>query len=210
MNALELVTAIAHAIYVAIFVVVLWRALRHPTPAHTDMALFFGLTAVVILATRIEVLFGARPAWIADVVLIALMAIPYALLRLVNDFASARPRVIRLAEVGLLASALASIMFAGTPPPLVLLAMFTYFAVVAVYCSFAFVREARRSRGVTRRRLESISTGSLFIGLTILLSGLTPFVGDQGDAVLNGMVQVCALASGVAYYLGFAPPAALK
>jgi signal transduction histidine kinase len=210
MNALELVTAMAHAIYVVIFVLVLWRALRHPTPAHTDMAFFFGLTAVVILTTRIEPLFGSPPVWVADIVLIALMAIPYALLRLVNDFASARPSVTRFAEVGLLVCAAATIAFSGAPPAPVLLAMVTYFAAVAVYCSVVFVREARRSRGVTRRRLESVSMGSLLIGTTILLSGITPFVGDQGDAVLNGLVQVCALGSGLAYYLGFAPPATLK
>ena len=49
MNALELITLISQAIYVIVFVLVLWRYIRAATPAHLDMTLFFGILAFAVV-----------------------------------------------------------------------------------------------------------------------------------------------------------------
>jgi signal transduction histidine kinase len=72
-----------------------------------------------------------------------------------------------------------------------------------------FVREARRANGVTRRRMQAAATGSLFLGLTILAAGFQ--AGLPGAAELWALLaQFFGLASGVGYFLGFAPPVLLR
>src|SRR5207247_10997883 len=56
-----------------------------------------------------------------------------------------------------------------------------YFFGVSIYCAFAFIRAARRSRGVTRRRMEAISLGSILLGTDILIAGLTPLARPRSE-----------------------------
>jgi signal transduction histidine kinase len=210
-DALEFLNVLAQAIYVVIFVAVVLRAVRHPTPAHADMTLFFGIITFVVLAGRIGALFGTPPpAWVGTSELVVIMALPYALLRLVRDFTTVRPGLVLAVETGFVISAAAAIAFgAGLPAP-VLFAMVAFFAAVSLYCAVRFVRAGRASQGVTRRRLESVSVGSVLIGATLLLAGLEAFTPPGVDAVLNALTRLFALGSGIAYYLGFAPPQVLK
>src|SRR2546425_852779 len=67
MTALELVTLLSQAIYVAIFFLVLWGYVRAPTPAHLDMTIFFGILGFVVVESRIAGLLGVtQPAWFTD------------------------------------------------------------------------------------------------------------------------------------------------
>ena len=211
MNALEFLNVLAQAIFIVIFVVVLRRTLAHPTPSHADMTLFFGITTFVILGSRIGALISTpSPTWLGTFTLAVIMALPYALLRLVRDFTSVSTLLVRVVEIGLLASTAAAIAFGGNAPPLVLLAMVVYFAAVSIYAAVAFIRAARASQGVTQRRLESVSVGSVLIGATLLFAGLEAVTPPEVDAFLNALTQISALGSGIAYYLGFAPPQVLK
>ena len=209
MSALELLSAVTHAIYVVIFIVVGLRTLRHRTPAHLDMTIFFGTAVIVIAASRLAPVVGS-PAWLSIVLLSALMALPYALLRLVRDFTPVRRSIMLSVEIALLVSIAAILVTAGAPPSLLIFVMLTLVAGLTVYCSIAFVRAARRAQGVTRRRLESVSAGSVFIGIALLMAGTEVFLLPPYTAVANALVQLFALASGVAYYFGFAPPAVIK
>jgi signal transduction histidine kinase len=85
-----------------------------------------------------------------------------------------------------------------------------YFFVVSVYCAIAFIRTARRSKGVTRRRMEAISLGSILLGTDLLIAGLTPLTPVDDRAVFQALGQLLGLGSAVAYYLGFAPPPILR
>jgi signal transduction histidine kinase len=211
MNALELISAVSQLVYVLIFVLVLLRTLRYPAPSHADMTLFFGTATIIIVASRLAPLFGSpTPEWVVIVEFAALMALPYELLRLLSDFTTVRPSLMRLSEVGLAASVLSVIVFGGLPPALIVFAMAVYFAAVFLYGALRFVREAQRSQGVTRRRLQSVSAGAVLLAATLLVA-VIPLLLPQGlAAVVGGITQIFALASGAALFLGFTPPRLLK
>ena len=194
-----------------IFISVALRALRQPTRAHTDMALFFGALAFIILASRIATFSGTTaPPWLIAIEVGVLMAMPYVLLRLVDDFTRVRSLVKRIAELGLAVGVVAT--FAAVPalPPPLTLYIVGYFFVVSLYCAIAFIRASRRARGVTRRRMEAISLGSILLGTDLVVAGLTPLAPDDSRAILQALGQVLGLSSAVAYYLGFAPPPILR
>ncbi|HEV8229501.1 MAG TPA: ATP-binding protein, partial [Candidatus Limnocylindria bacterium] len=190
---------------------VLVRTVRQPTPAHIDMTLFFGATASLIVASRLSNLAGAPPPpWLVPIEVSVLLLMPYALLRLVDDFTRVHVTVKRAAELGLVAAVVAMYATGPTLVAPVLLYIVAYFFVVSTFCAVAFIRAARRARGVTRRRMEAISLGSILLGTDILLAGLTSLTPPEVDAILQGVQQLLGLGSGVAYYVGFAPPALLR
>jgi signal transduction histidine kinase len=210
LNALELISAVTQIIYVLIFVSVTLRAVRQPTRAHGDIALFFGAVAFIIVVSRLTALTGAAPPWLTTVLVAILMAVPYILLRLVDDFSGVRGAIKRAAELGLTVGIVAAYATAPTLPAPVTLYLVAYFFIVSIYCAVAFIRASRRSRGVTRRRMEAISLGSILIGTDLLIAGLTPLARPEDRAALQALAQLLGLGSGIAYYLGFAPPPILR
>ena len=193
-----------------IFISVALRAIRQPTRAHTDMTLFFGAVAFVIVVARLAAVVGPMPPWLTAVLVAVLIGLPYILLRLVDDFTHVRSAIKRAAELGLAAGVVATYATAPTVPTLVTIYIVLYFFVVSTFCAVAFIRSARRSRGVTRRRMEAISLGSILLATDILISGLTPLAQVDDRTVLQALGQLLGLGSGIAYYLGFAPPAILR
>ena len=210
MNALDLLSAVTQVIYVLIFVSVALRTFRQPTRAHGDMTLFFAAIAFIIVAARVAALISATPGWLTAIEIAVLMALPYILLRLVDDFTNVRSVIKRVAELGLAAGIVATYATGPALPTPVTLYVVLYFFVVSTYCAIAFIRAARRSRGVTRRRMEAISLGSILLGTDILIAGLTPLARPEDRAILQALGQLLGLGSGVAYYLGFAPPPILR
>ena len=210
LNALELISAVTQVIYLLIFVSVALRTIRQPTRAHGDMTLFFAAITFVILVARVASLAGATPAWLTAIEVSVLMALPYVLLRLVDDFTQVRSVIKRAAELGLVAGIVATYATAPTLPTPVTLYVVLYFFVVSAFCAIVFIRAARRSRGVTRRRMEAISLGSILLGTDILIAGLTPLARAEDRAILQALGQLLGLGSGIAYYLGFAPPPILR
>lgn len=193
------------------FVLVLYRTSRQPTPAHVDMSIFFGDTTLIILASRITALIATpAPAWITDLTLIGLMALPYLLLRLVDDFTRVRSTVKRLAEVGLAATIVATLASSGAVAPAVVLAMVLYFAALSTYCAVQFARAARRSLGVTRRRFDAAALGTIFLGADLLFAGFVAFLAEPESTIVNGLSQLCGFGSAIAYYVAFAPPGFLR
>ena len=210
MSALELVSLLTQLMYVLIFVLVAWGALRRRTRTSVDIALFFGAIAVFIVESRIvSTLQLQQNELVNDIVTVLVIAMPYLLLRLVDDFATVPAVVSRLAELGLLFAAIAFLATVGQLPTSIALVVVAYFAALATYCAVNFIRAARRSSGVTRRRLEAIAVGTLLLGLTILVAGLAPLFPDAAG-LLGGSIQVLALGSAVAYFIGFTPPGILR
>jgi signal transduction histidine kinase len=196
---------------VLIFISVLLRTVQHPTAAHADMALFFGAITFIIAVTRLTALLHVTlPAWLSALVIALVLAMPYLLLRLVDDFTHVRGWVKRAAELGLAAGIVATYATGPTLGLPVLLYVVLYFFVLAIYCAGAFIRTARRSRGVTRRRMEAISLGSILLGTGILVAGLAPLARPDDRIILQALQQLLSLGAGVAYYLGFAPPPILR
>jgi signal transduction histidine kinase len=210
-TALELVSLLTQAIYVLIFLLVGWTAVRRRTRTSVDIALFFGAIAVAIIESRVVSTLGLQQLdLISDIVAILVIAMPYLLLRLLDDFSDVPSVVKRLAEGGLVLSAIAFLITEGTVPPPILLPIVLYFAGLSAYCAVAFVRAARRSAGVTRRRLQAAAAGTVLLGLAILVAGFTPLAPTSLTGLSNGAIQVLALASAIAYVVGFAPPQVLR
>jgi len=182
------------------------------------MTLFFGALAFVILASRIATLTGTTEApWLITLEIAVLFAMPYALLRLVDDFTQVRALAMRAAELGLAGGIVATYATvatqttpAATLPTPVTLYIVAYFFVVSAYCAVAFIRASHRSKGVTKRRMEAISLGSILLGTDLLIAGLTPLTPPDDRAVFQALAQLLGLGSAVAYYLGFAPPPILR
>lgn len=191
-----------------IFAFVAARAIRGPTRATVDTALFFGALAFGVGVGLLQQTYGVELPYRAALSGSAVMSLPLWLLRLVDDFTGVPRSVMAIAIAGLVLSVLA--LFALAPLPLAAtLALVVYFAAFTVYCAVAFARAAGRSQGVNRRRLQSISFGSYVLGLLILLAGLSAVLPAFAGA-LGAVVQLLALVWAFAYAAGFAPPVALR
>ncbi len=211
MNALDLVSGATQAVYVAVFVLVLWKAIRRPTPAHLDMTLLFGSVAFVIVSSRVARLVGPTlPAALTVIEVALIMAIPYFLLRLVADFTIVRRGLVAIVEVGLGVSVLTAVVFGSQLPQPVVLALVAYFAAVSIYCGARFIGAAHRAQGVTRRRFEAISLGSVLLAADLLVAGLAPFLPEPVRSIVSAAAQLAGLASSIAFYLGFTPPLVVK
>jgi signal transduction histidine kinase len=212
MTALELVTLLSQALYVVIFVAVFYRYLRAPTPAHLDMTLFFGVLAFVVVESRIATLLAfASPEWFTDTLIATVVALPYILLRLVDDFTAVPKPIKRAAEILLIGSVAALYVIEGArlPTPYVLFVV-AYIAGLSLYCGFRFIRAAARSEGVTKRRMQAISLGTILFALDILAAGTSGQFDDPSQTILTAVGQLLGLASAAAFFLGFAPPSILR
>jgi hypothetical protein len=86
--------SVTWVVYLTVFLLVLRRALRTPTRAHQDIALFFGATVMLIGLISVETLPGtALPRWLAVGIGAVALTLPYLLLRLVAGFAQISPWV---------------------------------------------------------------------------------------------------------------------
>src|SRR6266568_4073944 len=108
MTALDLITLLSQATYVVIFVLLAVRYVRAPTPAHLDMTLFFAILAFVVAYSRAAGLLDITPPlWFTDALIVSIIALPYILLRLVDDFTHVPVMLKRGAEAILIVLSLA-------------------------------------------------------------------------------------------------------
>src|SRR5207302_1508668 len=113
---------------------VAWSAVRRRTRTSIDIALFFGAIAAFIVESRVVTTLGLEQVELVnDVVTILVIAMPYLLLRLVDDFSTVPFIANRLAEAGLLFSAIAFLATVGQPPTSIVLVLVVYFAALATY-----------------------------------------------------------------------------
>ena len=210
MTAVQLLQVLSQAVFLLVFVVALIRVARYPHRINVDIALLFGdISLAVVTSVLLTFLLPGLAAVAAVVASILIMALPYLLLRLVDDFAGVPGWLMRLAEAGL---ALAVVIVVALPPPAplwVTLALVGYFVALEVYSGARFAREASVSTGTTRRRMQALALGTAILGLDIFVAGLAAAVPAlQPD--LMALTALLSLFSGLSYVVGFAPPAALR
>ena len=123
--------------------------------------LFFGVFALIIAWQWIRTLLDIdQNPFLGAAVSALFMALPYLLVQLVDDFSSVPSWVMRAAAVGFVVSVALLILMAGWPAEdprrvLPLGAIVLYFVAFEIYGAVQFAREARRSTGVTRRRMQA-------------------------------------------------------
>ena len=211
MSGLDQLQYLSWLLYLLVFGLVLVRTIRRPTPAHLDMTLFFGAAALVIVATTLELkLHVGLPGWVLNDLVPALaLALGYLLLRLVRDFSHVPRWLMAAVEIGMVVS-IAAILVAPQPlDAFVTLALVGYLVVVIAYDAQAFIREAARTRGVTRRRMQAAAIASVCVCLTLLVAGLGAVMPRMMD-FWDELGAVFGLVSGLCYFVGFAPPTWLR
>src|SRR5207253_2773175 len=118
------------------------------------------------------------------------------LLRLVRDFSRVPVVFIRIAEAAVVV-AIAALAVLPTPMPVVpALLLVGYLVVSIAYGTYAFYAYSRRTRGVTRRRLQAAALGSLCFAMVLLLAGLALALPQIG-AIINELSAASSLASAI-------------
>lgn len=210
MTALQLIQAINDVLFVSIFVLTATAAFRRRTRIALDTAVFFGALACVVLeGPALQLLGIPTSAASAAIVSILVMALPYLMLQLLADFTNVPLLVRAIALGGLFAAAIVVITSATPLDPIVTLFLIAYFGSAAFYVAFGFVRLARRSSGVTKRRTQAVAVGTGLLGLAILVVAAST-VAPGTAAFVSGVTQLLALLAAVSWLLGFAPPAGLR
>lgn len=210
MSAADFLSGLTELVFLVVFVVVAWQAIRRPRLANFDIAAFFGIIAFILLASDVAELVGREDEPLLQTLMYAgVSTLPYILLRLVDDFRRQPTWLMTLSPVALLAMIAASIA-AGQPSPVwVLFLPIAYFALLGTYASIAFARQALRTASVTQRRMQAVALASILIALVLLLVGFSILLPGAATP-LQLIIQVLALASALAFFIGFAPPRFLR
>lgn len=210
MTAIALLQGLSQALFVLITALVVVDTIRQPRRVAVDTALFFGAaTAVVLLSALVAAHLLPSSPLLGALSGSLILVLPYLLLRLVDDFVDVPAVVMPIAALGLVLSIAALFVLPSPMPLLVVLLLVLYFVVCVLYAAGAFVRAAQRSTGVTRRRMEAIAAGSLFLGLVIFMAGVQALF-PPFRSLGAGLGALWSFACGLAYYLGFATPGVLR
>ncbi|MBA3944619.1 MAG: GAF domain-containing protein [Herpetosiphonaceae bacterium] len=206
MSAETLLQYLNWLVFLVIFASTLLQAIRRPLPANIDIALLFGVPALVILIGLLSLIGSSpMPAWLNAVSGSLILSISYLLLRLVDDFATVPVALLASAPVLLVALCVPLFVVAPPLPGWLTALQIAYFVLLQLYAGIAFVRAARQVTGVTRRRLRAAATGSVLLGVDIIVLGLTRL--GSGWMIVSGLA---GLGTGISYFVGFAPPALLR
>lgn len=210
MSAEHLIQYLSWALFLIVCISVTAQAVRAPRRVTIDIALFFLIPAIIIfiaIAASLGVIQIGRLINALDSVL--LLSMGYLLLRLVFDFTDVPPWLMRGAELALGLFAASLVVYAPPLPPALTVVMLIYLIGLLLYSAIAFLRESRRSSGVTRRRMQAAALGSSLLVLVFVFAGLR--AAQPGlDSLLMSLGDLSGLAAGVSYYLSFASPRWLR
>jgi signal transduction histidine kinase len=200
---------VSQAIYLALFVIASVRFVRHRSWASFDTFLFFAVIAALLLASDAARALGFQdhPAMLV-LAWVGISALPYILLRLVDDFRP-QPSWVMVAASAAFVFVSAVGIVAPQPWGALALVVVVYAATLGLYASLGFLREARRSAGVTMRRMQAVAFGSVLLAVVLLLAGAR-VVFPEGTEWLSLVSQVIGLALVLSYFIGFSPPTTLR
>jgi signal transduction histidine kinase len=215
-QAVELVGYVNLVLFTAIAIVCVrhWQRDRARTALWAAVA-FVGLAIVVILGE----LLPAEPETLFEhavlrVDLAILLLFPYFLYRFASSFAGRRPlaRFVDSLSAALVAAtfALPSLPEEGEAWPwwfaLYAVAFLVHWSVLLLLVAARLWRAGRDEASVARRRMQLLAVASTSLTAALLLS---LGAGDEDSAYALGVALLGAL-SGVAFLLGFSPPAGLR
>ena len=200
------------ALFLLIFVLVLAKTVAQPRRGNVDAALLFGVMAAIIAEAWGAQAAHVHPGRVLNAIVGSLlMALPYLLLRLVDDFAGVAPRLMRASVAGLVASVVVIFSWSDASRPLVLtLLLVVYFVALSGYITLVIIRAARFSSGITRRRMRAVALGTLCLALVIGVAGLEVVFPHSAQGLWMAIANVLGLGCGVAYFVGFTPPGWLR
>ena len=210
MTAQDFLSLISELIYLAMFVIAAAALLRTRSLVALDTFLFFGaITTLLLIGNAADLMGLTGNQVIGDISWIGVAALPYLLLRLVDDFRPQRTWLMLLAPAVFLIVSAIGVVVPQPWPVQVSLVLVAYVVVFGSYASVAFLREAGHAQGVTRRRMQAVALASGLLALVILLAGVQMIL--PGTAAVIGLAtQLIGLGIVVSYFVGFAPPGILR
>jgi PAS domain S-box-containing protein len=205
-----LLQALTRGVFILVFCLTLLDFLRwRDAPRFDVAALFGGLALVIVLQILRDLTPIALPTWATTLSVLALLAQPYLLLRVLGQF-RAVPRLQQAIGVGgLLVSCLLFLLFAPQPPVWATIVIAIAFSYVEGYATVAFVWAAFNHRGLAQRRLIAVAIGSGALALVIALAGASAAV-PGARPMFAILTDLAGLLSALGYYVGLAPPRWLR
>jgi signal transduction histidine kinase len=205
MTAAQLLLLLTSVSFLLVLVAVIVQAIRRPSRGSIDLALFFGAPAVAILISSVAQALDQRTTTVSLTSSALILAMPLLTLRAIQGFTDL-PRLIVPAAAVAWALAAIGLLIAPSPMPAPWVSLIlVYFVVFEGYAGIVVLRATQRARGVTRRRLQLIGTGTVLLALAILTAGVAAIA-----PVVGPLALVFALGSGLTYLLGFVTPGALR
>lgn len=211
----------AEVIAVAVAAMSVSAFLRERDRARLDAALFLTMMALALL-----LLDFAAPIWRFIAGLIALYAVPYLLLRLVDRVLVPIPVLARRAAVASAAVAaavnLGDLAFRLDPltptteapllPPMLIVVTLGPFIAFELYAAVTLLRGALAATGPQQPRFAWLGLASGLLILPVLVQGVRNAIGAAvapDDSLVRGYFVLAALAM-IAYNVGFTPPRWLR
>ncbi len=196
-------------IFVLLFGHALVNLLRYRDRSRLEVAALVGVLAIVAVMGDAATAVGVAIPKQDLIVALLLVAQPYLFLRLIDQFQAVPQRQLLIGLACLFVS-WALLVARGMPPSaLALVVVVVLFLYVEGYAIVTLIRATRRARGVARRRLAGIITGSALIALVVLLAGIS--IGWPGTAeAFEPVEEIIPLGAAISYYLGFIPPRRLR
>ena len=211
MLAHHLVQYLSWAVYLVLCGITLVQAIRRPVRVRVDTALLFSSPALIIVLSLLiqgQVLPSSRVLTVLTTTL--LLSLGYLLLRLADDFAGVPDWLMWAASCGLGLSAVTLLVMPAPLPAPIGLALGVYLVGLLVYAGARFIRVAGTSGGLTQRRMRAVATGTFLMALLFVLAILSPLVPDSAASGWQIVQDGVGLATGLSFFIGFAPPAALR
>lgn len=210
MTADDLIRSLSWSVYILIFLVVLSNAVRRPSRTNLDIVLLFAIPALTVVLTIASILQIVSSGWLLTAIMVSLLvSLSYALLRLVDDFSSVPMWVMRGSEFILALQLIATFYFSPKLPSWLSLVELAYILTLLIYTGIAFIREARRSNGVTKRRVSAVAAGSISLFTLFCFAGV-PLFAPELAGITTVLSDISGLVSGIAYFIGFATPSILR
>lgn len=210
MDAGEFFQLLSEILFALLFAATVWQAIRQRTRPSIETAALFGAVSALFVIGPITSLLGLAATTLPAVLGVALLvSIPYLLARLTASFSDPPTWVPWLAAAVAVVVTGATIASGRDFPQWLLLASVTWFTASGAYTGVTFLREALRSNGLTRRRMGAVAIGSMLLMAAIVMALSGGLVAPGSDLPVI-IARIAALASGMSFWVGFAPPIALR
>jgi signal transduction histidine kinase/DNA-binding response OmpR family regulator len=209
MSALQGLQALTELAFGSLLLLTIVDFARWRDRIRLEIALLFGSIVPTVAVLAYTTATGNQTPYWTVVSTVFLLGQPYVLVRLLSQFRHV-PRTQHV--IALACFVLSSTLIVlgqgklNTGPTIVVVLAFGY---VEAYASIGFVRTALVTRGITHKRLVAAGAGSGFLALIFLL---VPFsaIAPSSAVPLEVTTYVLAIASALAYYIGFATPGWLR
>lgn len=202
---LEIILQLAQGLFFLITILAGADYLHYRDRVRLEILLLFAAISMVIFYFT----FGQEYMVLEVLATISVIVQPYLLLQLVQSFRT----VPRWLNIGTTATALIFVIWALATmpnyPDAIVIGIVLYLITIGAYVSFAFIRGATKSRGITRWRLLLVSTGTNAFALTMLLVVLVTYLDEILPYVTPFAILIVFIIP-ITYYLGFSPPQSLR